>query len=305
MTHHNRFATRSAFTLIELLVVLSIIALLAALLLPALQGARSQASKTECGTKLYYLGLALAEYTTEWDGCVPPNGVIFPKQGPGTWPSGMPDLVSEPNMQRWDLPYGALWKSMNQNRAGYICKQDDLSRGVPGQLVRDNAGTISVIPASGGPPAGARGYWSYSVNTVLNSDGRFRENFSPRGVSSTTNQPWIDPLKPGDNNQVHHPADFICFIEESSSVKTNEASRFNDEVFDPIGYNEGDRLTTRHNNGGNVGFGDRHVEWFNATLFNNVPAAVLAGTASNWNAMQSPYNRMFFPDYGEFANPSN
>jgi prepilin-type N-terminal cleavage/methylation domain-containing protein/prepilin-type processing-associated H-X9-DG protein len=308
MTLTQRRSSSSGFTLVELLVVLSIMALLISILLPALQGARVKAGTAVCGSRIYGLGLALAEYTTEFDGRVPPNGIIFPKAGPGTWPSGLVDPNSQPDMQKWDLPYGALWPYTKGNRAAYICLDDvkeGLARAIAGQLLRGSDGTFGVF-GTGTPPPNGKGYWSYSVNTVLNSQGRFRENFSTRGLPSmSAPQPWTDPVRPGDNNCVHQPSNFICFIEESSSTKTSEASRFNDEVFDPIGYNEGDRLTLRHNNGGNVGFADRHVEWFNATLFNNPPPAILAGQISNWNAMQSPYNRMFFPDYGEFANPSN
>lgn len=91
MLEQQRSCGRSSFTLIELLVVISIIAILAAMLLPALNQARETAKKAGCISNEKQIGQVFFEWANDHDGYMLGLNTPSPYKppfGPGTKPLG-------------------------------------------------------------------------------------------------------------------------------------------------------------------------------------------------------------------------
>jgi prepilin-type N-terminal cleavage/methylation domain-containing protein/prepilin-type processing-associated H-X9-DG protein len=78
LTMRNRMR---AFTLVELLIVISIITILAGMLFPVFARARDRARHAACVSNERQLGLALLQYTQDWDERFPSGGRVSTGQG--------------------------------------------------------------------------------------------------------------------------------------------------------------------------------------------------------------------------------
>jgi prepilin-type N-terminal cleavage/methylation domain-containing protein len=79
---------RRGFTLTELLIVIAIIAVLAALLLPAINLVRGMAKRAACSSNLRQLAAGIISYSTENEGRLPRNGLRS-------------EIMSRSNWQNW------------------------------------------------------------------------------------------------------------------------------------------------------------------------------------------------------------
>ena len=101
---------RKAFTLVELLVVIAIISILAAMLMPALEGAREAADEVACMSNMRNLGLGILEYCND-------NNDILPcthATGVGGSPQTLTGIPAGFYSEQGDLPgYGTGQYSYN------------------------------------------------------------------------------------------------------------------------------------------------------------------------------------------------
>jgi len=88
--------SRRGFSLVELLVVIGIIALLIAMLMPALSKARAQAATIQCSSNLRQIGIAFQNYASSNNGRMPAWGQVH------TWPVDVtPDDPDCPGWIGW------------------------------------------------------------------------------------------------------------------------------------------------------------------------------------------------------------
>ena len=115
----GRRRTRSpAFTLVELLVVMAIIAIVAALLLPALNRSKASAQRVQCASSLHQFGLAAQMYLDDNAGNFF-RYLIGPTNGGQTYWFGWLQNGAE-GQRAFDITQGALY-SYIQGRGIEIC----------------------------------------------------------------------------------------------------------------------------------------------------------------------------------------
>ena len=158
---------RCAFTLIELLVVMALIAILAALLLPALARAKEKAKATKVHAELYGLGLALQMYSDDNENQVPPVRVNCNTDLADHWCQFPVELAEQGYLPKGDRP------GMAANLEDVFNPGHTYKYAAPGpQLLNDSPGGNFKVWVPGDFPecASTNGQW---VSTAAQSPVRW------------------------------------------------------------------------------------------------------------------------------------
>ncbi len=156
---------RTGFTLIELLVVIAIIALLMAILMPALARSREQAKRVICLHNLGQLTTGWIMYADENDGKIPASDIGFGSPA-GTsvpqefWVEYPEDYDSDGDIDMADqieaIKKGVLWRYVNDVKI-YKCPT-----GIRGQAV-----TYAMVHSWNSRTQNASDYWPGEIKNLI------------------------------------------------------------------------------------------------------------------------------------------
>ncbi len=160
---------RRGFTLIEVLVVLGVIALLVALLLPAVQQARESARRTQCVNNLKQLGLALHAFEAGHGGFPPAVSSDWPPNGGRGVDYFSPHSVLLPHLEQASL-YQAI------NFETQCLRTEDLDRE---NATAARQALAEFVCPSDSDPSGPHGVNSYRANLGLHVSHVVNGSFWP------------------------------------------------------------------------------------------------------------------------------
>jgi prepilin-type N-terminal cleavage/methylation domain-containing protein/prepilin-type processing-associated H-X9-DG protein len=258
------------FTLIELLVVIAIIGILAALLLPALSGAKQQAQRSRCLSNLQQTSLMVTMYTQDNHGRYPAN-MIGEWTGFWTGPGLDPGVV---NVLPWTSAYLLYFNvdgSINPDYGNVITNAQFLTSGQYNSLAPyiGNPGVFkcpadpSCLFGATGPPRDR----SISMNAaiginMLGSTEGFGEDIAVGGwldsPTGLTNGPYLIYVKDTDMNRPS-PANLWLMLDDHPDSINDSEFKVEMNTITDSGATWIDHPSCLHNGAGGFSFWDGHV----------------------------------------------